>query len=101
MPKNTEIVAGVKTHPTTTNPRDYPITPEGFPLIVAKNYGSGRVVISCDSNCFANDGFAKSEQAGTDNKTFAKNLFRWLAGNSSQSEITEIRINDMTTGGIC
>ena len=98
MPKNTETVAAVKTHPTTTNPRDYPITPEGFPLIVAKNYGSGRVVISCDSNCFANDGFAKSEQAGTDNKTFAKNLFRWLAGNSSQSEITEIRIKDMTTG---
>ena len=98
MPKNTEIVAGVKTHPTTTNPRDFPITPEGFPLIVAKNYGSGRVVISCDSNCFANDGFAKSEQAGTDNKTFAKNLFRWLAGNSSQSEITEIKIKDMATG---
>ena len=98
MPKNTEIVAGIKTHPTTTFPRDFPITQEGYPLIIAKNYGSGRVVISCDSNCFANDGFAKSEQAGTDNKTFAKNLFRWLAGNSSQSEITEIRIKDMTTG---
>ena len=98
MPKNTEIVAGIKTHPTTTFPRDFPITQEDYPLIIAKNYGSGRVVISCDSNCFANDGFAKSEQAGTDNKTFAKNVFRWLAGSSSQGEITEIKIKDMASG---
>lgn len=78
-PKNLQIEAGVKTHPTTSSPRDYPITPEGYPLIVAKNYGAGRVVLSCDSNCFANDGFAKSDLAGTDNKTFAVNVFNWLA----------------------
>jgi hypothetical protein len=78
-PKNLQIETGVKTHPTTSRPRDYPITPEGYPLIVAKNYGSGRIVLSCDSNCFANDGFAKSDLAGTDNRTFAINVFNWLA----------------------
>ncbi|KAF1081566.1 MAG: hypothetical protein GQF41_2372 [Candidatus Rifleibacterium amylolyticum] len=78
-PKNFQIEAGIKTHPTTSRPRDYPITPEGYPLIVAKNYGAGRVVLSCDSNCFANDGFAKSNLAGTDNKVFAMNVFNWLA----------------------
>ncbi|MEW6709417.1 MAG: hypothetical protein AB1403_06275 [Candidatus Riflebacteria bacterium] len=78
-PKGLQIEAGVKTHPTTSSPRDYPITPEGYPLIVAKNYGAGRVVLSCDSNCFANDGFAKSDLAGTDNKVFAMNVFNWLA----------------------
>lgn len=89
-PKGLQIEAGVKTHPTTSSPRDYPITPEGYPLIVAKNYGAGRVVLSCDSNCFANDGFAKSDLAGTDNKVFAINVFNWLAYVSPLPESLEI-----------
>lgn len=89
-PKNLQIEAGVKTHPTTSRPRDYPITPEGYPLVVAKNYGSGRIVLSCDSNCFANDGFAKSDLAGTDNRVFAINVFNWLARTSSVDGALEI-----------
>jgi hypothetical protein len=96
-PKYLPIEAGVKTHPTTSRPWDYPVTPEGYPLIIAKNYGSGRVVLSCDSNCFANDGFATSDLAGTDNRIFAMNLFNWLAKTTSQ-EVTAIKIKDMTTG---
>jgi hypothetical protein len=91
-PKNLQIEAGVKTHPTTSRPRDYPITPEGYPLVVAKNYGSGRIILSCDSNCFANDGFATSDLAGTDNRVFAINVFNWLAKVSSEPEITSIEI---------
>jgi len=89
-PKSLQIEAGVKTHPTTSSPRDYPITPEGYPLIVAKNYGAGRVVISCDSNCFANDGFAKAELAGTENRIFAINVFNWLAKTASVEGALEI-----------
>jgi hypothetical protein len=91
-PKNLQIEAGVKTHPTTSRPRDYPITPEGYPLVVAKNYGSGRIVLSCDSNCFANDGFAKSDLAGTDNRVFAINVFNWLARTSSEESQPVIKV---------
>ncbi|MGM0600010.1 MAG: hypothetical protein ACQETH_09365 [Candidatus Rifleibacteriota bacterium] len=34
-PKYLPIEAGVKTHPTTSRPWDYPATPEGYPLIIA------------------------------------------------------------------
>jgi len=72
-------LAAVRTHPTTSRPRDFPIVPEGYPIVLINEYGSGRYAMSCDTNAFGNDGFATSVLAGTDNRQFAKNIFNWLA----------------------
>jgi len=91
-------LAGIGTHPTTSRPRGaYPYD-ESFQMVVANEHVAGRYVISCDSNCFANDGFAKSDLANTDNKIFAMNVFNWLAQNSSEPEIDEIKIKDLESG---
>jgi len=80
-------LAAVRTHPTTSRPRDFPIVPEGYPIVLINEYGSGRYAMSCDTNAFGNDGFATSVLAGTDNRQFAKNIFNWLAKASVEGDL--------------
>lgn len=72
-------LAAIRTHPTTSIPRDWPIVPQGYPIVLINEYSAGRYAISCDTNAFGNDGFSTSVLAGTDNRQFAKNIFNWLA----------------------
>jgi hypothetical protein len=84
-------VAALTTHPIMSRPRDWS-TSTPYPVVTALESGTGRAVISCDSNAFANDGFSYATTTGADNQQFALNIFSWLAKASSGPDITSIEI---------
>ncbi|HOI92760.1 MAG TPA: RHS repeat-associated core domain-containing protein [Candidatus Rifleibacterium sp.] len=81
-------VAALKTHPLTSRPSDYGAR-IGFPLVVVREHGNGRVMISADSNAFTNNGFLQAAAANIQNSAFALNIFNWLAkGSAHQTEVS-------------
>jgi len=68
-------------------------TPGDSPVVVATSYGSGRVVVVADLNCFNNEHGFDLVQYPSDNKQFALNILDWLGIGGEAGPWVEVKTN--------